>query len=169
MMMQDSIFGINPPKFKRGTTTVMINYWVTTKDEPESFVIRHQSDINKHREYDYFTSSAIEDHWVFEGIINLGKYTYPASKYNEINAHKRQLVQLWRHADGDYFKNTAGSTVYFLLKEIIPFCFDKPGFPDRLLLKFESQDFVDVSKALPTGIIPQPEEIVVDDSIVIPI
>lgn len=166
-MLKDSIWGINPPKFKRGSTTVMINYWITTKDEPESMMITHESDINKHREYDYFTVNPIEDHWLFEGIINLGKYTYPASKYNEINAHKRQLVQLWRHADGDYFKNTNGDTILFLLKDIIPFRFEKPGFPDRLLLKFESQDFVDISKGIPAGIIPQPEEIMVDDSFIV--
>lgn len=161
------MFGILPPKFKRGTTSVVINYWVTTRDEPESMFITHESDINKHREYDFFTTSKIQDHWLFEGIINIGKYSYPYSKYNEINAHKRELVQLWRHADGDYFKNTNGDIVYFFLKELIPFHFDKPGFPDRLLLKFESQDFVDVSKALPSGIIPQPEEIVVDETIVV--
>lgn len=162
-MLQDSVFGKLAPKFFRSSTTVLLDYWMTTKDEPETIMITHESDINKHREYDYFTTAPTQDHWLFEGIVNLGKYTDPASKFNEIFAHKRQLVQLWRRRDGDYFKNSSDAMVLFLLKEIIPFRFDKPGFSDRLLLKFESQDFVDISKQVTSGIYPQLEEIVMSN------
>lgn len=141
MKISPSIFGWQPPKFVSGTDEVLLDYWVTMRDEPEDQGLRHQSVINHYR-----TWIDRGEHWAFEGSVNLFKYNDPLAKWTEINSKRGDLVTLWRRRDKDAFKDTAGNIVPFKFRIIIPIWIEAKGFPDRLILKFESQQPVDIDK-----------------------
>lgn len=136
-----SIFGIEAPKFVYSAQTVLLDYASVIKDEPqfdritkESIITGHRARVNQHY------------HWSFEVMINLFKYTDPKVKFDEIYAHKNNLVTLYRRHDNDCFRNDDDEVVLFKLSEIIPTWIDSPIFPDQLLLKFVSADPVNISK-----------------------
>lgn len=140
-MINESIFGIEAPKFMDGSTEVLLDYAVVLRDEPEYGRQVLQSVIDGHR-----ARKNQHYHWAFEVMINLLKYDEPKDKFDEIHLHKNALVTLWRTRDHDSFKNSSGTVVKFKFYEIIPTWIDSPIYPDRLILKFSSQDPIDISK-----------------------
>lgn len=142
MSVNQSIFGIEAPKFDSSGTEVLLDYAVVLRDEPEHEEILFQSVLNNHRTwYDK------GDHYTFEVMINLFKYADPLAKFNEIYTHLNSLVTLWRRRDRDAFKDSSGDVVYFELTEITPVWIDSYIKPDQLILLFESTDYVDISKS----------------------
>lgn len=153
------IFGTAAPKFVfdnggSGEATILLDYARITKDEPDPRVIRHESIVDGHRVY-------VEKgkYWLFEVELNLFKYSDPLGKYNNIKAFEGEQVTLWRHRDGEQFKKAGGSDCLFRIMEVTAFAIENVQFRDRLLIKFESVDFVD--EAGSTVIVPQATDVTV--------
>jgi hypothetical protein len=162
--MHRSIFGSIAPKFVYdlgGTneTEVIINYWVPTADEPDGDRdIIHEAEIEADRE--------IIDRgnfWTFEGRVNLYKYGSPIlirSKFEEIYQFNKKKVVLWKHGDGEPFKDMLGNNVLWYMK-VTPKNFYTLDYRDILFINFRSLKEIDFSDG--STIIPQPTEIIMTD------
>lgn len=142
MNVNQSIFGIEAPKFAVNNTDILLDYAVVLTDAADHDEIIHQSIITNHRSW--INKGC---HWQFKVMINLFKYPDPLSKFNQIYNCLNVLGTLWRRRDRDCFKDSSGSIVLFELTEIIPTWIDSADKPDRLILLFESTDYVDISKS----------------------
>jgi len=167
--MKESIFGSAAPKFVfdlggENEATVILNYWVTTIDEPDSREIVHESEIEADR--DFIDRG---DFWVYEGRVNLHKYSSMAfirSKFEEINQFNKKKVTLWRHQDGEPFKDSNGNNLLFYMK-ITPTFLTTLDFRDILIINFRSLGAIDHSDG--SDILIQPNEIVATDDFIVDI
>lgn len=141
IIVNQSIFGIEAPKFDNNGTEVLLDYAVVLKDEPEFEGTMHQSIYTGHR---WWIDKG--EHWRFDVMIHLFKYTDPQTKFDSIIACKNALVTLWPRRDRDPFKDSTGTVVKFKLLEVNKAWIDSAIYPDKLILKFESQDYIDISK-----------------------
>jgi hypothetical protein len=144
MSLPNSIFGIDHPSFVKDAATVDLEHFEVTRDEPEDFSKKHQSVLTGKRTY-----VDKGEHWIFEGILNLFKYEANAlTKYNEIWGYRKAIIdKLYRRSDNEAIKDVDNNFVSFKLVHIVPMHVDGPEMADRLLLRFESVDFVDISKS----------------------
>jgi hypothetical protein len=143
MSLPNSIFGVDHPSFVKDAATVDLEHFEVTKDEPEDFSKKHQSVLTGKRTY-----VDKGEHWIFEGILNLWKYADPLTKYNEIWAYRKAVVdKLYRRSDNEAIKDVDDNFVTFKLTQIVPLNLDGPEMADRLFLSFESVDFIDISKS----------------------
>lgn len=168
-MVSSSIFGSEGPKivFDLGgenETTVILGKWVTTADEPDSLrEIINESELEDDRDI----ISLGGEFWKFEGFVHLHKYSDPElirSKFEEIYQFNRQNVVLYKHKDGNYFKDTNGDAVLWKMN-----CFPKNYQPldyrDLLIVQFRSLKGVDFSDS--STIVVQPSEIIIEGGAVI--
>lgn len=166
-----SIFGVAGPKFVYdhggpGEVTVLIDYWTTTKSEPDTSYVEQISELDL--ETDLIKRGT---HFVFEGYTRLYKYGLPEplnmssiqAKYDEIVQYHGMKVSLWRHRDGEQFRK-GSNDVLFYLTETIPFNLKTPDFKDALILKFRSAGSIDSS--LGAAPIIQPNEIIMTSKLV---
>ena len=157
------IFGVSAPKFvfdygvEETEQTVLLDYVIPTQDKPEPDIIEHKSVINGHREH-----ILKGNHWIFEVRLNLYKYTNPRSKYEEIKQYEGLDVTLFRHRDGDPFKDSSGTEVLFTLVSVTEAYLTQIDYKDVLYLTFKSKDYIDRSDG--STVIPQLEEIIMSNS-----
>lgn len=147
------IFGTSAPKFifnPLGTNeTVLLDYVVVVKDEPEQKRIMHQSIFTGHREF-----IVLKKYWLFELKMHLYKYTTavdgktPQEKYDELKQYEGLNVRLYRHADGDYIKQPDATEASFFLETIDESYYQTTDYKDLLLLKFRSNSYTDFSQGL---------------------
>jgi hypothetical protein len=164
--MNNSIFGNLAPKFVlnpggSNETTVMIDYWSPTKDEPEE-------DRDLIQESELEADRAIIDRgsfWSFEGRVNLYKYgslSLIRSKFEEIYKFNKKKVVLWKHRDREPFKDLEGNNILWYLK-ITPANLYTLDYRDILMLSFKSLKEINFSDN--SVIISQPGEVVMADTI----
>lgn len=156
------IFGVSAPKFVidyggESEATVLLDYCIPTQDKPEPDIIEHKSVINGHREH---ILKGI--HWIFEVRVNLFKYTDPRSKYEEIKQYEGQDVTLFRHRDGEPYKDNGGNEVLFSLVSVTEAYLTQIDYKDILYLQFKSKDYIDRSDG--STVVPQLEEIIMSNS-----
>jgi hypothetical protein len=142
--------------------TVMLDYWVPLREEPDVRKSFQESEL----EADRFIISRGE-YLEIEGRINLFKYPNDAarqSKFTQINQYKNKNVVFWKHRDGEAYKDINGAKVLFYIEHVIPKNLTTLDYRDVLYLKF-----VSLKEVVYPGweIIPQIEEIIVDDSFVV--
>lgn len=143
MAVKESIFGIEAPKFVDAESNeVLLDYFVILKDEPDFGTIKHQSIINRHREW-----VDRGDHWIFEGLIHLFKYENPEQKYLELHSYYKQNVILYKRRDSLPYSNSDGDAAYFRIDKLEPINLKASGLPDVLLLSFVSIE-TNVSQAI---------------------
>lgn len=167
--MNQSIFGSAAPKFVydlggENETIVLLNYWVTTIDEPDSRELVHESEIEPDR--DIIDRG---DFWIYEGRINLYKYssmTFIRSKFEEIYQFNKKKVTLFRHQDGEPFKDASGNNLLFYMK-VTPTFLTTLDFRDILIVNFRSLGAVNHSDG--SEILTQPSEIVATDDFIVDI
>jgi hypothetical protein len=129
-----AIFGTQAPKYEIGGTTVNLDFSNILRDEPEINVAVHQSKLSGDR---YIVNRF--KHWNFDVMINLFKYSSPLNFYQLLKGHEGQLVdKLWRHRDGDFFKDAAGDPVKFYLAEVTAAALENILWRDLVLLRFQS-------------------------------
>lgn len=153
------IFGTAAPKFifdngGGSETTVLLDHAVIIKDEPEVDTLTIRSPLSGHK-FNFWRGK----YWYFDVNINLYKYSDPLSKYSNLKAFEGQNVSLWRHRDGEPFKKSGGADCLFLLKEVTAFAIEDVEYRDRVVLRFESIDYV--NEAGSTVIVPQATDITV--------
>lgn len=154
-----SIFGNGAPKFVAnfGLTdeaTVLLDYWVTDKNEMQSKETIIESELTAER-----VILPRGEYLNFSGTINLFKYgTMPAirSKFEEIYQYNKTEVVLFAHRDGVAFKDSDGNEVLFFLN-ITPKYLASTDFRDLLIIEFRSLTAVDFSNS--STIIPTLSEI----------
>jgi|GEM_PF-3569820 len=119
--------------------TVNLNYAVVQQDEPDLQQLVHEAPLHGERVY-----VDRGEHWVFDVVLNLWKYSNVSSKFQEINFYRRKKVTLWRHSDGERMLDPDGNTADFIIEEVRPFYLNRNDYQDRLLLKFRSLQWVDL-------------------------
>ena len=140
------IFGSSAPQFICNGTTVNLDHFVITKDEPEYINLMRPSVIT-HR----MNLELLGYYWHFEGTEYLSKYTTPSSKYDELMPYLYSTVQLNRFRDKNLMQDKYGTPVDFIIYEMTPAYLDgiKRDY-DILLIKMRSIQFVDMQKYLQT-------------------
>jgi len=161
-MTTESIFGSNGPKFcydhgGEGETFVTLGHWVTLKDEPvDEKILINESELEADR-----VITMLGAYWQFSGMVYLMKYgTIPEirNKFEEIYQYNYQKVSLWKHSDGEPFKDSAGGDALFLMK-VIPKNYQELDYRDVLLIDFISEKGIDFSNGLST--VPTLSEIII--------
>jgi hypothetical protein len=141
--MNRSIFGSAPPKFVydyegENEVSIDLDYWITTKDEVEDKELIQESELEADREI-----ISRGSYLLFEGRINLHKYlqkygmVYTQNKFESIIQFNNKKVALWKHRDGQAFKDGEGNIVLFHLR-VIPKNLTALDYRDVLFLKFRS-------------------------------
>ncbi len=153
------IFGVAAPKFiydrgGAGETTVLLDYAKIVNDEPEVRTIKHESELSGKKVF-----IPRGQHWNFDVVVNLYKYGDPLAAYLNFKSYQDVLVTLYRHRDGEPFKKPGGADCLFYITEVTAYAFEDIIYRDRLMLRFESSEFVD--QAGSTAIVPQLSEITV--------
>lgn len=140
--MNNSIFGSAAPKVQLGSTTVILNYWVPSSESHEPKEVIVESELSAYRRIldhgDYLT---------FEGTINLLKYGSLSdirAKFEEIYALNKQNVYLWKHSDGQPYKDRNGDNVLFYMK-VTPRNLQSLDYRDLLFISLRSLAEVDYS------------------------
>ncbi len=136
------IFGTTAPKFISSGTTVDLDHFVVTRDEPEYINLMRPSVLTHKINFE-----ELGYYWHFEGTEYLSKYANPTTKYNEIMPYLYKKMQLYRFRDATPIEDVAGHPVEFILFEATPGYLEgiKRGF-DILILKFQSIMPVDMAK-----------------------
>lgn len=143
MTLSNSFFGIAAPKFVHSSTTYLLDHVVILKDEPETEFIRHESIINRHREW-----VPKGTHWIYQVNLLLFKYADPSAKYAELKALERANVsQLFRRRDGAPIKDASNADVEFRIDSINETYIDRYDYPDVLTITFKSVDYVEMEKS----------------------
>lgn len=148
----NSIFGSAAPKFVydpggENPVTVLLNFWVTTTEETEQKEIVHDSELSAER-----SIIPLGDYLRFEGRVHLFKYGTMAqisSKFNEIYTYDKASVAVWKHRDGEPFKDAAGNPILFQLN-VTPKNLYSLDYRDVLLLSFRALKGVDYSNSEPS-------------------
>jgi len=146
--MYKGIFGELAPKFVydlggENEQTVNLSFWEDSKDEPEERELVHEGEGKPALRI----IKDLGDYWEFEGLIHLfmyGSLTEQRSKFEEIWQFNKKNVCLWRHRDGEPFKDSEGNNALFYLK-VTAMHRDKLDYRDLLLLNFRSLGEVEPS------------------------
>ena len=162
--MNNSIFGASAPKFifdpaGENEATILLDYWTTTLDEPEIREVVHESELQASRQI-----VPRGDFWIFEGRINLYKYGTLAeirSKFEEIYQYNNSEVELYKHRDGEAYKDSSNNSVLFYLR-VTPRNLTTLDYRDILMLTFRSLKSVDFSDSSAT--FPSLSEIIMSNS-----
>jgi hypothetical protein len=116
--MKESIFGVEAPKVvlnygQPEETSINLNYWISLSEELETKEIIHESELEADREIiprgEFLT---------LQGRINLYKYKQMnliLNKYNEIMQINKKKVVLYKHRDGDFYKDLSDNPIYFFV------------------------------------------------------
>jgi hypothetical protein len=136
--MSESIFGDGTPQFavnfgQTNQVVVVLDNYIITKDEPTVKKITNESELETDRVFTY-----LGEYWELDVQVNLFKYSNPVSKYNEIKQYKNQNVVLWKHGDGNYYKDTNGNPALFYIDEVTPMSLSQFDPSDILIIKFLS-------------------------------
>lgn len=145
--MSTSIFGNSAPKFiadfgGTGEATVLLNCWLTNKDEPVVKELIIESELTAER-----SIISRGEYWLFSGTVNLFKYGSLAeirAKFEEIYAWNKTNVVLYKHRDGEPYKDSGGSEVLFYMT-VMPKNLMTLDFKDLLVIEFRSLSGVDFS------------------------
>lgn len=150
------LFGEASPKFISGGTEVLLDYAQPIVDEPEWDVLEEESSYESSGERVFYNKGY---HWVYECIINLHRYDDPEAKFLEIYPYLGAEVTLYRHRDKDPVQDSDGNVVLFFIEEIIPMYLDGAEWDlrDRLLIRFKSLYYVDISKSTKATLITEVE------------
>lgn len=151
--MNRSIFGSAPPKFVydyegENEVSIDLDYWITTTDELEDKELIQESELEADREI-----ISRGSYHVFEGRLNLYKYgslVYAQNKFDTIRQYNNKKVALWKHRDGQPFKDGEGNIVLYHLR-VIAKNLTSLDYRDVLFLKFrslngtsEAQEFIPI-------------------------
>jgi len=159
--MSNSIFGSSAPKFVYdlggvNEATVLLDYCIITRDDPDVRKIVHESELSADR--DFITRG---DFWEFEVMVNLYKYEDPRNKFEEIYQYKNLNVALWKHRDGSAFLDSSGDEVLFYIDEITPRNLTRLDYKDVLFIRFLSLKEVDFSNSV--TVVPNIDEIIMSN------
>jgi len=151
-MIDRSIFGTTGPKFVYdlggvNEATVQINHWVPQDDEPDIKEIVQESELQADREY-----IDLGEYRSFTGLVLLCKYESLAtarSKFEEIYQYRKKKVILYKHSDGQPYKDSGGNNVLFYLRQVSPRNFQTLDYKDVLFLEFKATGEVDFSDSSP--------------------
>lgn len=150
------IHGVLAPKFIGNIDTtqdeVLLDYWVTLKDEPEPKTYGVKAVRTGKR---VFTN--VGKHWIFQGRVHLWKYADPIAKYLELKSHEGKAVHLYRFRDGETFKNADDEIVPFIITSIKEFYLGNKNELDSVDITFRSTDFIttpviQVAPVIPTAL-----------------
>lgn len=141
------IFGSTAPKFvvdpQGASHTVVLDYIVVTKDEPEQDILIHESIFTGHREIIIKGS-----YWVYECDLHLFKYWSPTTKYNTLKGYVGNEVSFYRHRNGDVLRDSSGNEVMMLFESMDEAYYQTPDYKDLLKLRFRSLKYVDLKESL---------------------
>ena len=141
------LFGSSAPKFiyepSGANETILLDYVVIMKDEPEEDFIIHQSIFTGHREF-----ILKGKYWVVEMKLHLYKQGNPLVYYNTIKNYEGTNIRFFRHRDGDYLKDSTGAEVEMFLQSVDESYYQTLDYKDLLLLKFKSTEYVDLTQGL---------------------
>ena len=165
--MYESIFGVESPKIVfdlggPGEVTVILNHWVPLIDEPDERIVVQESELDSDREF-----LPRSEYLKFAGKVLLFKYgnlTLIRSKFEEIYQFKYKKVVLWKHRDGEPYKDADGNPILFFVKAT-PQNLSTLIYKDVLYLEFLSTKGVDYSDS--SIVIPQANEIVMDGGTIV--
>ena len=162
MATPGSIWGVQCPRFKKGSSIVTLYRSVFESEElAKPRKIESESVINAHREWLKVGTGSHVDVVV---RVNLYEYADPVKKYEEIIAYEdNDIDQFAPHKDKDYLKDSAGSYVEFHIESIVPKRIFQPHFYDVVFITFKSKDPVDLSKGLYTAILDDLDDSILDD------
>jgi hypothetical protein len=137
-MIQDSIFGVNAPKFTydlggASETEVLLDHWVPISLEPDPKKLVVESELETDREIIYRG-----EFLTFSGKIYLFKYDDPESKFDQIYQYLYKKVTLWEHRDSTPFKDKDGNPVLFYVDEINRSYLTTLTYRDVITIKFLS-------------------------------
>ena len=127
------IFGTVKPKYVQGGSTVLIDFAVLIKDNPDPDFVVHQSPLSGARVIVYRGY-----HWVYEVDVHLHLESDPTAKFNIYNGDLGLEMALHR----DRNKGSLGT---FVLVDVPPRYVTFSGFEDIVRLKFISKNFVDLA------------------------
>ncbi|MGE5353920.1 MAG: hypothetical protein ACM3P0_17670 [Acidobacteriota bacterium] len=155
--MNKSIWGSAAPKFiydmgGANETEVLLDRWITIEDEPEAKEVILESELEADRDISHKGS-----YWTFSGKLYLFKYNDPLSKFNEVYQFLNQKVVLYKHRDGEPFKDKDGNNALFFIEEITPKNMTTLDYRDVLIIKFISLKAISFANSTP--IKPQLSEI----------
>jgi len=136
--LNDSIFGDGSPQFAANyglpnQVIVVLDHYIITKDEPATKKIINESELETDRVF-----TPLGEYWELNLQINLFNYVDAQTKFHEISPYKNQNVVLWKHNDGQPYKDKNGKPVLFYIDEITPFSLSQDDFSDCLMIKFLS-------------------------------
>lgn len=148
------LFGTQAPKFIHdlggpNQKIIEFDYVVITKDASDKRMLESESELDGH-----ITRKLLGKHRIFEFRQHLFKYVKyfdlqtAIDKYNEIKSLEGLDGVLYRFRDGKPFKDKSNQNVLFTITNIEETYFDTPDFKDLLLITFESNDYVDMSKSI---------------------
>ena len=146
-------FGTAAPKFKGiyESDYVLLDAALVIEDKPLYDVVEqpaveggHINFINK----GYW--------WVYLVRIHVFKYEESIKKAKELMSYLGKDVYLWRHRDGEGFKDKNGDLVPFRITEVTPNYFKTAIYHDRIDIMFKSTEYVDLSQSI------LPENVLVD-------
>lgn len=147
------IFGNDAPKIIFDPTglneSVLLDYVIIQKDEPEEDTVIHQSIFTGHREL-----ILKGKHWIVEMKMHLFKVAVnidlPTAKnfYKNLKSYEGAELRYYRHRDGDYLKDKNGNEVRMFLESVDESYYETTDFKDLLYLKFKSTKYVDLARSV---------------------
>jgi len=157
------LFGIKAPKFIKdfdlpAEKTVNFDFCVVLEDNPVQDFIEHKSVINGHTEF-----INLGKHWVYTIRVHLFKYEENPdtgytmrTKYTELKSIEGSEGILYRHRDGEPFRNNANELVTFFVESVDESYFETPLYHDLITIRFRSKDYIDKSKSVKALISDEP-------------
>jgi hypothetical protein len=141
------LFGSQAPKIifdpAGENTTILLDYVVVLKDEPEDEILIHQSKFNGHREIEL-----LGKYWTYTCKIHINKYSFavngltPMEKYLQLREAEGKVFRFYRHRDGDYLKDSAEAEVEMFLRSVSEGYYKTTDYKDLLILEFKSTKYV---------------------------
>lgn len=162
--MNNSIFGAGAPKFVHdlggeNEATVLLDHWIQTNDGLDTKEKQIESELEASRDY-----IVLGDFLQIEGRVNLyafGALTAIRSKFEEIYQFNNTDVVLYKHRDGQPFKDSSGNNVLFRM-HVTPKNLTTLDYRDILIINFRSLTAVDYSES--SAVLPQLSEIVMSNT-----
>ena len=137
-----SIFGTSAPRFvTTGAATINLDYSEVIEDKPSPDRLVNKSPLSGS-----ITNVERGDHYTVKIKVNLFKYSNPTTKFNEIVAHYRTGVYLYKHRDGNAYKDSSGSDVLMYFDLIERGYLETGNFEDVLILTFKSTEWIDLGE-----------------------
>jgi len=142
------IFGNDAPKFiydpSGSPVTVLLDFAIIEKDEPEEDIVIHQSVFTGHREY-----IIKGKYWIVELTLHLYKHGVDAKTYyNTIKTYEGKNVRYYRHRDGDYLRDKNGNGITMFIDRIVESNYKTTDYPDILQLRLKSNNYVDIAQGI---------------------